>query len=87
MFLALIHVYGVLNLGKTFYEILVLSTSQITGTPLYAVRRFQLNLWVHPIPTVTHFANMTERIIPLAWFEHVSKKHVIIRFFMNYRWH
>ncbi|CAL8141641.1 unnamed protein product [Orchesella dallaii] len=43
----------------------------ITGTPLYAVRRFQLNLHTRPIPAVTYFENMTERIVPLAWFEHI----------------
>ncbi|ODM91645.1 Platelet glycoprotein 4 [Orchesella cincta] len=43
----------------------------ITGTPLYAVRRFQLNLRTRPIPLVTYFENMTERIVPLAWFEHI----------------
>lgn len=46
---------------------------QITGTPLYAVRRFQLNLRMHPISTVTQFENITARIVPLAWFEHVRK--------------
>ena len=62
------------NVNFTIYDFL-----QKTAFPLEIAARFQLNLFINPIPKFNMYKNVPKKFMPILWFEqHVQASETVV---------